>query len=406
MPQWQVLVVGAGPSGLAAALLLGRLGISVRIIDKNSARSDKSKALAIHAGTLECLQAAIDAELVEDLVRAGHPTRAAWFHFHDRAPISVDLSTVPSSYNFILNLEQNETERILEQRLSELSVYVERQTEFIEAAERGAEVVSTIKLASGHIEEVPSAFVIGGDGAHSSVRCVLGIPFQGAAYTGDFILGDVVLQWPWPYDSVRGFVNERGVIGSFPLRGERRYRLILIRPGAGATGEKPEMNLDEFQSILSELSGGTIIAQSATWLTRFRVHQRMVQQFQCGRIFLVGDAAHIHSPFGGQGMNTGIQDALNIACKLAAVLTKRTPESILLNYQRERRPIARQVLRLTGFVTRLVLLPENALQRFVRRSVLPLAVRSRFLQHHALAILSEVAIARKEISRYALGRRT
>lgn len=396
----QVLIVGAGPSGLAAALVLARLGIAVRIIDKNAARSDKSKALAVHAGTLECLKAAIGTQLVRELIDAGQPTRAAWIHLDGAAPISVDISAIPSEYNFILNLPQAETERIFEQRLGELSVKVERNTELLEAVEQEVAMVSKIKLPTGAIDEITSDFMIGCDGAHSTVRHLLGIPFHGSTYGGDFILGDVILSWSWAHDSVRLFVNARGVIAAFPLKGEHHYRLILIRQDRNSMSDQPDMDLREFQSIVSELSVDGIIVQSASWLTRFRVHHRLVKQLQLGRSFLAGDAAHIHSPAGGQGMNTGIQDALNIGFKLARVLTQEMPLSGLSDYEKERLPVARQVLRGTDFVSRLALLPENWLKRFVRGTLLAMAVRSPFLQRRVLTMISEVGVARREIHRY------
>ena len=396
----QVLIVGAGPSGLAAALVLARLGIEVRIIDKNSARTDKSKALAVQAGTLECLQEAVGEELVREMIGAGLATHAAWIHLNDDPPITVDIGTIPSAYNFILNLEQSETERILEQRLSGLSVEVERRTGLVDFVQDDTSITARIKLASGEIEQFNCEFMIGCDGSHSTVRHLLGIPFKGSAYTGDFILADVILEWSWPYGSVRLFVNEHGVIAAFPLRGEHQYRLIFLRQGGIAGPGQPDLQLDELRSLLTEMSPGIIAVQSASWLTRFRVHQRMVRQLQRGRIFLAGDAAHIHSPAGGQGMNTGIQDALNIGFKLAQVLAQGVPASELGNYGRERLPVARRVLRGTDFVSRLALLPESRLKKFVRGKLLPIAVRSRFIQRHTLAMISEVAIARREIRRY------
>jgi 2-polyprenyl-6-methoxyphenol hydroxylase-like FAD-dependent oxidoreductase len=334
------------------------------------------------------------------MIQAGRPTQEAWLHLNDGPPIKVDLSTIASYYNFILILEQSETERILEEYLKSFSVAVERETEFISTEERASSVLSKIKLPSGETQEITSDFVIGCDGAHSSVRHLLKTPFEGGAYTGDFILGDVKLDWQWPYDSVQTFVSKRGVIASFPMRGERRYRLILIPREEVSNDLKREITLEEFQSILTELSNNQIKVLNATWLTRFSVHHRIVQSFQKGRIFLAGDAAHIHSPAGGQGMNTGIQDALNLGFKLQRVLSGKSPLSELQKYEKERLPVARGVLRGTDFVFKMALLPENPAVGLIRRSILPKLVKTKWIQRRVVSAISEMSIAKKEIERY------
>ncbi|MCB0411780.1 MAG: FAD-dependent monooxygenase [Bdellovibrionales bacterium] len=276
--------------------------------------------------------------------------------YHEAAPIRVDLSTIPSPYNFILILSQSET--------------------------------------------VTSLFVVGSDGSHSIVRQQVGIPFHGAMYAGDFILGDVTIDWPWPYDSIQTFVSKRGVIASFPMKGDRKYRLILIPKENNSPAEKSEITLAEFNSILQTLGRGQIRATDATWLTRFRVHHRMVEHFQKGRIFLAGDAAHIHSPAGGQGMNTGIQDALNLAHKLKRFLDGKIPIECLAAYERERSPVARKVVRGTDFVFKMALLPESPAVGLIRSLLLPKIVRSSFIQRRVALAISEVNVARREIQRY------
>jgi 2-polyprenyl-6-methoxyphenol hydroxylase-like FAD-dependent oxidoreductase len=400
MERVQVLIVGAGPTGLAAATTLAKLGVAVRILDKNSARSDRSKALGVQAGTLACLENALSPDLAQRMIDAGRPAPEAWIHLDDRPPIRIDFQAIPGRHRFILILAQGETERILEEELNRRSARVERNTELLGLEDRGEQVVSRVRLPSGEVEEVSSDFVIGCDGAHSAVRHQLQIPFKGGAYTGDFVLGDVELAWPWPYESIRTFVSRRGVIASFPMRGERRYRLILIPAKTGAASDRPDIDIGEFRSVVSELSGGQIAVAAATWLTRFRVHHRMVERFQEGRVFLAGDAAHIHSPAGGQGMNTGIQDALNLAFKLARVLRVDQPIGSLRSYGQERLPVARQVLRGTDLVFRLALLPETRPVAWIRRTVLPPIVGSAWVQRRVVAAISEMAVAKREIARY------
>lgn len=395
----QILIVGAGPTGLACAALLAKLGIRIRIVDKNFARSDKSKALGVQAGTLECLEKALDPAIVQKMVSFGNPTREAWIHVDDRPPIRVDLGTIPSHHDFILILEQSETERILEEYLSSLDLVVERKTEFIEFQDRGDHVLSKIRNPSGTIEEIVSDFVVGCDGAHSAVRQVLRIPFTGNAYDGDFILGDVQLAWPWPLGVVRTFVSEKGVIASFPMKGEAKYRLILI-PRTHMPSQETDITAEEFSKAVAYLSSGKIFIKELTWLTRFRVHHRMVKHFRKGRVFLAGDAAHIHSPAGGQGMNTGIQDALNLGFKLKQVLQGTLPYNVLENYEKERLPVAQKVLRGTDLAFRLALMPENTAKRYIRALVLPRIINAKWIQRKVVRAISEVNVARQEIMRY------
>lgn len=399
MKKLQVLVVGAGPTGLAAASALSKLGICARIVDKNSSRSDKSKALGVQAGTLTCIEHGLDPRLSEEMIATGRPVQEAWIHLEDAGPIKVSLKSIPGKFNFILILEQSETERFLETHLNRQSLSVERNTELMFLEDHGTHVVSKVKHASGEIEEVVSDYVIGCDGAHSTVRHAAQIAFEGGSYAGDFLLGDVELEWSWPYDSVQTFVNGRGLIAAFPFRGNRKYRLILVPKDIPPQSETLSLELDEFRSILSAMSRNTIQVRSASWLTRFRIHHRMAEHFRKGRIFLAGDAGHIHSPVGGQGMNTGIQDALNLAYKLKRVYAGQS-EVLLDDYERERLPVARNVLRSTDFVFRMGLLPETAISPLLRRHALPLLIGSRWVQSRVAASISEMAIAKKEIAGY------
>jgi len=399
----QVLIIGAGPTGLSAAAALVRQGVSVRIIDQSDARSDRSKALGVQAGTLECIAKALDPALSDEMIRCGQPAREAWIHIDDQSPIPVDFKTIPSRFPFILILAQSETERLLEDFLTQHSLVVERKTELLGIETQGSKVISKIKGPNGE-ETVTSDFVIGCDGAHSIVRHQMGFSFEGAAYTGDFILGDVTLEWPWPYDSIHTFVSERGVIASFPMKGEHKYRLILIpkekAPANDPINRSPEISLEEFSSVASFLSQNKIRIQDASWLTRFRVHHRRVEHFQKGRVFLAGDAAHIHSPAGGQGMNTGIQDAFNLAFKLAKFLDGKADFESLNQYEQERLPVAKKVLRGTDWVFKMALLPETGLTSFLRRAVVARLVRKAWIQKRVAAAISEMAVAKKEMARY------
>jgi 2-polyprenyl-6-methoxyphenol hydroxylase-like FAD-dependent oxidoreductase len=184
------------------------------------------------------------------------------------------------------------------------------------------------------------------------------------------------------------------------MRGERKYRLILIPKENNNPSEKSEIALSEFNSILQTLSGGKIRAEDATWLTRFRVHHRLVEHFQKGRIFLAGDAAHIHSPAVGQGMNTGIQDALNLAHKLKRFFDGKISLESLEDYERERLPVAKNVVHGTDFVFKMALLPETKYVGWIRSFVLPFIARSSFIQRRVAEAISQVNVARREIRGY------
>jgi len=392
-----VLVVGAGPTGLTAAAILAKLGVRVRVVEKSTQRSDKSKALAVQAGTLECLGAAFGSALVNSLIAAGRPTQAVNIHVDDMAPRRVVFQSIPSQYNYILILAQPETERILEQHLNSLGVQVERGVE-LTALQNSIEQVTGILTTSEGTSAITAKFVIGADGAHSEVRHAIRGEFEGGAYPGDFILGDVLLKWPWPYGEVHTFVTEPGVVAAFPLKDERRYRLILIPKGA-KEALSAAIQLPEFQKILDELTFGQVHVESSVWLTRFRISHRMVREFHKGRVCLAGDAAHIHSPAGGQGMNTGIQDALNLGYKLKAILSGASIDR-LQSYDDERMPVARNILRGTDFFSRLMLLPENPLTGFFRRHVFGRIAAVPPVQKRMLRAISQVDIARREIAGY------
>jgi len=396
-----VLVVGAGPTGLAAAATLAKLGISVRVIDKNQERSDKSKALGVQAGTLECLDAVFGFQLSEEMVKTGRPAKEAWIHLEDKEPMKVNLSSIPSRYNYILVLEQSETERLLEKELNRLGVQVERQTELMTATENGTIINSTIKRITGETSHVESEFVIGCDGAHSTVRRLLGMPFEGAAYDGEFILGDVKIELPWSYNTTHSYICKRGIAICFPMKGEQKYRLILIPKSGDVSSNTTDISLEEFRSIAKSIFLDKIKILESTWLTRFKVHHRMTREFQKGRFFLAGDAAHIHSPAGGQGMNIGIQDAINLAYKIKQVVDGQKPFSHLANYQKERMPVARNVLKSTDFIFKHALLPESSLLAIAGKAILPHLVRSTWIQQRVALAMSEVNVARREIQHYS-----
>ncbi len=409
-----VLIVGAGPTGLALAGYLAKANslaknpVRLRIIDKSPNPSDKSKALAVHAGTLEAIEEVYGEPVSQKMVNTGIPASQFLFHIYDKEPISADLTRIPSKYNFILVLEQYKTEMILEEELQRSHIQVEREQELISLSSDDApsnSVLCKIRNQKGKVEAVQAKFVVGCDGAHSTVRQCAHIPFKGGTYPGEFILGDVKVEWPWQHGVIHGFVSKKGAMACFPLKGEKRYGFILFpdkqRPKGRETSET--IPFDEFHEIASSLAPAPIKVLDPVWTTRFNIHHRIVRTFRKGRVFLAGDAAHIHSPVGGQGMNTGIQEAFNLGHKLSFVLQENLDESLseilLEHYESERMPIARNVLHATHLASRLILLKENRIVKFLRSQVLPTIIGQPWIQKRVLLATSEIGVSRRDMEK-------
>jgi 2-polyprenyl-6-methoxyphenol hydroxylase-like FAD-dependent oxidoreductase len=327
----KVLVIGAGPVGLTMASELARRGVSVRIIDKSHAPSQLSKALAVHARTLEVFEqmGAVDAFLTRGFRVSG---MTAWLGPGNRTA-EVNLANLDSPYPFVLDIPQSVTEEILIHHLKTFAVEVERQVELLSLAGKDDGVTAVLRHSDGREEIVHTGWVVGCDGAHSTVRHQLGVSFEGTPYPDLFALADVKIHWSLPQDRIQMFLTTDELVAAFPY-GEGRYRLMTsIHPTNG--DEKPPLapTLEWFQQVVDSRCGVAATLSDAVWMDTFHSHLRHAKQTRFGRIFLVGDAAHIHSPAGGQGMNTGIQDAYNLAWKLALVAEGSAVQSLLDSYQ-------------------------------------------------------------------------
>ncbi|MEQ1876322.1 MAG: FAD-dependent monooxygenase [Bdellovibrionia bacterium] len=389
-----VLISGAGPTGLTLALDLARAGVPVRIVDKNSARSVHSKAFGVHAGTLECFEHVFGDEIVSKMISAGSACRQVALHLDSAPPIPINVGIIPSRYNHILVLAQSETERILEETLATYDVRVERNTEFV-SLKGGEAPTCEVKLPDGRLEEVRPRFVVGCDGAHSTVRRQLGLDFEGGAYEGSFLLADVTLDWPWDFTSVHLFATSKGVMATFPMNGDRKYRLIFIdTPKSAAIPVTDVKGLNEKIEGIG-IQGVKVLAHD--WLTPFRVHHRIVKRFQVGPVFLAGDAAHIHSPAGGQGMNIGMQEALSLGVRMRRALDDGSFDP-LNDYEQTRKPIAQTIMKNTDFIFRIALMNEGPIKAFGRRFVAPRLVQWNWLQHRVIRGISEVDLAHQLIA--------
>jgi 2-polyprenyl-6-methoxyphenol hydroxylase-like FAD-dependent oxidoreductase len=337
-----VLVVGAGPTGLTLAALLKQRGVDVTIVDRAAQMARTSRAAVIHARTLEHLRGVgVDAELL----RRGMVVPRFTVREDDRALITVDFDDLPTEHPYTLMLSQEQTETVLRERLAELGGEVHHSRELAKLAQDADGVTAT--LTDGSV--IRAKYVVGADGMHSVVRESAGIGFTGAAYEESFVLADVTLDWELSQPEVMLYFAPAGLVVIAPLPGGRHRIVATIE-------EAPESpDLAFVQAILDERGPKKRPAKvtEVVWSSRFRVHHRLADSYRNGRVFIAGDSAHVHSPAGGQGMNTGIQDAVALAGRLADVLRGGAAVETLDLYESERRPVAAKVVHLTDRLTAL-----------------------------------------------------
>jgi 2-polyprenyl-6-methoxyphenol hydroxylase-like FAD-dependent oxidoreductase len=380
MTSARVLVVGAGPVGLTMACELQRRGVAVRVIDAEPAPTDKSKAIGVHARTLEALDSM---GIAPRFVAAGRKVHGINAYADGARIVHVSLDDIDSPYSFILTLAQSETERMLAERLRELGGDVEREARLAGLSQNDEGVSATLDHAGGKVEIANVAWVVGCDGAHSTVRHALGLPFEGSAYEEEFLLGDMRIAWGLPDDEGHAFLSPDGGIVALPMpRG--RWRLI-------AEASIAEPTLGDFEALLRRRGAPEFELRDPGWIAPFHIHRRIVPHYRAGRVFLAGDAAHIHSPVGGQGMNTGMQDAFNLAWKLALVEAGASREALLESYEPERRPVAEGTLESTDLATKVVTL-RNHVARGIRNRLGALLSGLEVVQKRMLAQASETAV--------------
>lgn len=367
MKHLPVLIVGAGPAGLMMACELKRHGIPFRIIDKKLEPAQGSNATWIQARTLEIFNAI---GIVDRFLKIGHKCEAINFYVKGKALANLPLTQIDSTYPFILMLPQCETERLLTKKLEESKIRVERSVELIAIAQKNNEVISTVALANGDTETITSDFVIACDGANSTIREKCQIPFPGEDLPEQFMVADAQMSSFLPdneihvfFDKGTTFPDKGTIFSAFPW-GSRNYRLTanLYQEGARQTFYEHEV-----REAVSERTYGNYTVESVSWISPFWIHGKMVNQMRNGSVFLAGDAAHIHSPASGQGMNLGIQDAFNLAWKLALVIKGKSNQSLLDSYQEERYPIINGIVKQADYLTNMALFDKsfiNKLRKF------------------------------------------
>ncbi len=379
-----ILIVGAGPVGLAMACELVRYRLPVRIVDKAPARTDKSKALAVWPRTLELLERARCADAFAAAGLHGRGARA----YAGREPIAhVSFDTLASRFRYVLLIPQSETERLLEVQLVALGGTVERSVELTAFAPGNDRIACTLRHADGTDEALEASYLVGCDGAHSLVRQTLAMPFEGVTLPAQFVLADVqVAGGRVPEDEVAIFLHQDGVLACFPIA-PGRFRIIAD------VGAEPrhDPTLGEIQTLVDQRGPGDAVVSNPLWLSGFGVSERKVAAFRAGRVFVAGDAAHVHSPAGGQGMNTGMQDAFNLAWKLALVERGLARASLLDSYSDERSAVAQRILADSGKMIRMATLRSSAAQ-YARTFVLQRLLGLPFVQHEAASRLAEITI--------------
>jgi 2-polyprenyl-6-methoxyphenol hydroxylase-like FAD-dependent oxidoreductase len=384
----QVLIVGAGPVGMTLAGELARYGVAVRIVDKAAQRTDKSKALVLWSRTLELLDRA---GTCAAFVAAGFPTKAVNFVTTDGKAVGrASMESVDSPYPYGLMLPQSETERLLEERLVRLGVTVERQTEVVGFTASADGVETTLRHADGREELVRAGWLAGADGAHSIVRHTVGAEFVGETLNSDWLLADIHMTgYPFPDSEMSVYWHQDGAFVIFPIS-PGRYRVLGDQPPSGAD-HPPAPTLDQVQALMNRRGPAGMVAYDPIWLAGFRINGRKVASYRYGRVFLLGDAAHVHSPAGGQGMNTGMQDAFNLAWKLALVVRNNCADTLLDSYSVERSAVGEIVLKTAGRLTTIATLRNHVAQE-IRNLVGHIALGLAPVQRALADTMSEVSV--------------
>lgn len=379
-----VLVVGAGPTGLTLASELLHRGLTVRIIDRADVPLPWSHAVGVHARTLEILQRM---GVAEELIAKGQKLHGATLWSGGEALARIDFAELDTAFPFVLSVAQPETEAVLEALLRRRGATVERGVSLRSFRQDGTGV--TAVLAKGDATEtVRAAWMVGCDGAHSTVRESLDIAFEGDTYEDRFYLADVKISWDTRDDRVTTYFADDGVVACFPLPAGR-WRLILTATAGDEATAAP--TLSEIQSTFARRTGSGGALSDLTWAARFRIHCRQVTQYRDDRVFVAGDAAHIHSPVGGQGMNTGIQDAHNLAWKLAEVHQGVARGRLLDSFHDERHAVGQSVLRGTDAATRVGTLRQPA-ARSVRDQVARMLGSFEVIQQRVAREVAELTV--------------
>ncbi len=379
-----VLIVGAGPTGLMMAYELARFGIAFRIIDKKPEQTQHSNAVALQPRTLEIFK---QVGLVDEFLRIGQPCKSLVFYDKGKEFARANLSSLDSVYPYILALPQAGTEKILNAKLDELQHHVERSRELVDVKIHFSDIQTTIRHDDGVEETIVCQWLLGCDGAHSKVREKCGFQFPGDDLSEQFVVADGVLDSFLRHDQIHIFSANGYMLGVFPI-GENRFRL----GGNLQLGYERKIYTEhEIRELVAERSFGQLDARSVSWISPFWIHSKMSETMRRGNVFLLGDAAHIHSPVGGQGMNTGLQDAHNLGWKLALTIQGRADEKLLDSFQNERKPVIKEVVESTDRFTRFLLI-SNPVVLFFRKYLIKFMLSLPSINRYITRRMSQISI--------------
>ena len=383
-----VLVVGAGPTGLTVAIELARRNVKVRIIEQQNQPSTRSKALVVHARTLEFLDIL---GVAEELIQRGYTSPGIDFSADTKNPLRASMYKLDTRFPYILVLPQAETEAILEHRLNQFGVEVERSSSLTHFQETETGVWATVEYQDCSQAEIEAKYLVGADGSRSTVREELGLPFEGSPYSWTAFLGDVHMEGHHSEGGTEQHSNDRGLAFIVPFD-DGSHRIVTIDRKYQNQSKKRQLDLVELQESISAILEKPVYLSQPKWLSRWGSELRLAPRYQIGRVFIAGDAAHTHSPAGGQGMNTGIQDGFNLGWKLAFAVKGELPQSLLNTYDRERHQIGSQILRTSDLLLRSLLLRQRLLRQ-MRELIFRIFIPLPFVQRKLAENLSGLGIS-------------
>lgn len=383
-----VLVVGAGPVGLTMACYLHHHGLKIRVIDKKSGPTQTSNAIGVQSRTLELLQTL---GVANKIIEKGNKLSNFHIQSNKKELADWDMTLIDSVFPFLLSVSQKVTESVLLDYLDNAKVTVERNTELLSFLQTDTHVESLIKTPSGE-EKIKTKYLSGCDGYRSTIRELLDIPYEGE----DMPLNMLILDAPITglEDKKHGYTGFTDTLSIILLPLENSWRIMADVAKEPKFHCKHDENPTEemFQEILDRTLKDNIKVEKALWASKFLIHERLAKHYRSNRAFLSGDAAHAHSPAGAQGMNTGMQDAVNLAWKLAYVIKGISPPTLLESYETERRPVATQIIKFSGFLMRLGTVRNKALI-LIRDFLASIASKLSVLQKQFAANISEINVS-------------
>ncbi|MDQ6756951.1 MAG: FAD-dependent monooxygenase [Bacteroidota bacterium] len=395
----KVLICGAGPTGLMMACQLKRFGVDCIVVDTKEGPVKESRALAVQARTLQIYE---QMGIAETALQQGNIADRANVIIKQKKVQQISFKSLGkglSAYPFFFILEQNKNEEILYEHLKASGGDVMWKHSLLNFTQNEDEVTAFIKDENGEEDNIIVDWLIGADGAKSIVRHILQSPFTGDTYENIFYVADTAMKWPWGHEGLSICLSSHTFMAVFPMPGDNRYRLIGILPKQFK--QEDVKDFSQIQNTIEQQNGLQLSFTNTNWFSLYKLHHRCVDNFRMKKVFLAGDAAHVHSPVGGQGMNTGLQDAYNLAWKLALVINKQADEKLLNSYNEERLPIAKRLVNTTDKGFSLMTSPKWHIKIF-RLYIFPVLIkyilRSKKLRVFIFRTASQIAINYKKSS--------